>query len=517
MRAFFVASVIVACLILLLLVDKSFGIDQSIFFLAGQSILAGGTIYIDLYDIKPPAIYYIYAGGIAVFGDSELAIKLTETVTLLLTTVLAAFAMHKLVDWRAGILAMLLTLFSLNKGPNWISAQTETFALPLLAAGIVALLWAPPKGLGRWLSWTGAAALLTSPIFLKPTLGGGLVASFLFVLISLDKGSQLRMLPTTVSTHVIGALLAIVIGYTIFEGTAGAFSGYISVASEYYGAYAPDSGFLSIPVAFVRAIQKVVEVHPHFAVGIFLLFALHDWSRSELGKILLLLAMLVMMLLGTAVQLRLVPYHFNAVFLPASLLAAWGYWLLMQRAPRQVIGVTSCSAIILMSLLIGGSLRPVIKGTLTRLEALNDSDILVAESLYWGEKEFETRAMKIVENFDLKDGEPIFIWGSDAPLLYFHGRHHFSTASRVIVSSHLRVFAEETALHTRVLGDLEDSRPRVGLFQENDSEAHIQAGMPDSYQHMRTVFTGLGNLMNETYRSEGKYLKYQVYKFDKEI
>jgi len=51
------------------------GRDQGMYANIGLSILNGGTPFVDMWDIKPPPIYYIYAAGIAIFGRGTEAIR----------------------------------------------------------------------------------------------------------------------------------------------------------------------------------------------------------------------------------------------------------------------------------------------------------------------------------------------------------------------------------------------------------------------------------------------------------
>ncbi len=51
------------------------GRDQAAYANIGRSILGGGTPYLDMWDLKPPPIYYIYAFGIQLFGTGWGAIR----------------------------------------------------------------------------------------------------------------------------------------------------------------------------------------------------------------------------------------------------------------------------------------------------------------------------------------------------------------------------------------------------------------------------------------------------------
>jgi 4-amino-4-deoxy-L-arabinose transferase-like glycosyltransferase len=58
------------------------GRDQGMYANIGRSILAGGTPFVDMWDIKPPPIYYIYAGAISLFGVTTSAIRAIDLIFL---------------------------------------------------------------------------------------------------------------------------------------------------------------------------------------------------------------------------------------------------------------------------------------------------------------------------------------------------------------------------------------------------------------------------------------------------
>jgi 4-amino-4-deoxy-L-arabinose transferase-like glycosyltransferase len=56
------------------------GRDQGAYANIAQAIRAGGLPYIDMWDIKPPMIYYIYALGFSVFGATPLAVRALDVL-----------------------------------------------------------------------------------------------------------------------------------------------------------------------------------------------------------------------------------------------------------------------------------------------------------------------------------------------------------------------------------------------------------------------------------------------------
>src|ERR1043165_8106316 len=59
-----------------------FGRDQGIYALVGEGILHGKLPYRDLWDFKPPGVFFVYALAQGVFGKSMLAPRLLEVLGL---------------------------------------------------------------------------------------------------------------------------------------------------------------------------------------------------------------------------------------------------------------------------------------------------------------------------------------------------------------------------------------------------------------------------------------------------
>lgn len=74
------------------------GRDQGMYANIAQAIRAGGLPFIDMWDIKPPAIYYIYAGGIGLFGATPLGLRAID----LAVTPFTLFALYHLTESFAG-------------------------------------------------------------------------------------------------------------------------------------------------------------------------------------------------------------------------------------------------------------------------------------------------------------------------------------------------------------------------------------------------------------------------------
>ncbi len=130
------------------------GRDQAMYANIGRSILAGGTPYVDMWDIKPPPIYYIYAAGIAIFGTHWGALRAIDLATVPVGAIgLYLIGLH-LAQRRVGVWAALLysifyfteTFASLTQNDSLVGILMIWAALATLKAsathGRRAAVWA---------------------------------------------------------------------------------------------------------------------------------------------------------------------------------------------------------------------------------------------------------------------------------------------------------------------------------------------------------------------------------------
>ena len=112
--------------------DWNFEVDDQYFALIGHRMLAGDTLYVDIFDRKGPALYMVYA-GLAALGTSPVAYQLAATVCTALTGYGIARIAALLGAARGGAVAgvaycLLAVAFG---GAN---GQTPVFYNPLIVA-----------------------------------------------------------------------------------------------------------------------------------------------------------------------------------------------------------------------------------------------------------------------------------------------------------------------------------------------------------------------------------------------
>lgn len=150
----------------------SLGLDQNIFAEIGSLILKGQKPYLDAWDVKPPNIFYTYALFEWLFGQNEMAVRISDYLfTLFACATIFVGVRRRVVTstlsdwmkwWSPPVAAVLMALTLLSLGLS-DTAQTESYALAfVLLAAYLAI------SRNRW-SIATAGALIGIATFYKTT------------------------------------------------------------------------------------------------------------------------------------------------------------------------------------------------------------------------------------------------------------------------------------------------------------------------------------------------------------
>lgn len=115
------------------------GRDQGMYANIGHTILAGGVPYVDMWDVKPPPIYYLYAAAIALFGWTTEALRALDLIFMPLAA-LALYALGRTLSGaRAGLFAVaLLMAFYFTETFASLTQSDSLVLLPLTLAALSA-------------------------------------------------------------------------------------------------------------------------------------------------------------------------------------------------------------------------------------------------------------------------------------------------------------------------------------------------------------------------------------------
>jgi len=205
-------------------------IDSAIFQYVGRGITNGQLPYRDLYDHKPPAIFYINALGLALSGGSRWGIWALELLSLTAAGVVCAQYVRRYfsnIPAAIATAAFLLNLTFFHQGGN----LTEEYALPFQFGALLCLsLWAA----GRQVRWSafGLGACVAAASSFKQPLGALAVSIGVFILLETLEKRDVRRLLAAVLWAGLG-FTAIWAGWFILFAVNGAISEFWEAAFAY--------------------------------------------------------------------------------------------------------------------------------------------------------------------------------------------------------------------------------------------------------------------------------------------
>ena len=409
--------------------------DAGVFLYAAQRLLDGGAPYRDIWDHKPPGVYFVDAVGLALGGRT--GVWLVQVALLVAAALLGYRALHRefgTTGALVGSLAWLVTFprlfLELGQG-----SFVEFFALPLQFGALLCLgeIRAMTFRRGVALGVLGGAALL-----FKPTLVGIWIAIGVVTLIQRRRGAVAPL-----AAIAGGALvpIAIAVAWAAARGVLGNMLDQALVYNRAYAGFAPLSDRVDAVLSGLRlTLPSGLAI---VAVGAWLYAVL----TRRLSPTLLAVAV-VAFPIEVALSTWGRGYHYYFIpWLPSmAILAAFAASELRRVVPARIA-------------------RPVLAlGVLTMgvLPAL-----LVARlALTTDEGRYSAAAAYVAAN--TRPSDTVLIWGSHTEVLFLAGRR--SPTRYVYQYAALATRGYATPAHVEeLLADLRRERPALVLDASAES------------------------------------------------
>jgi hypothetical protein len=179
-------------------------LDESTFILFGQHILNGGLPYVDYFDIKPPLLFYFFAGAIKLFGATIPAVRVAGTLCVFVAASACYLLGRRLWGQVAGLFAGILCIPGMSIGYS-MAVLSETVALaPLMVCAYLVVVW-NRRGWAMFLAGAGmgAAVLIRSNLAYTCLLSAPAVLYILYE----DKRALLRR----ASLYVLGGVCVLLL------------------------------------------------------------------------------------------------------------------------------------------------------------------------------------------------------------------------------------------------------------------------------------------------------------------
>jgi hypothetical protein len=331
--------------------------DSGVFFYIGWRILHGELPYRDIWDHKPPLIFYLNALGLGVSNNSLWGVWLIECLLLFLAAFIGFQLIRKAWGSLPAVFSLFFWLFTLTfliTGGN----LTEEYALSLQFAALLLITNADKPNFRNWqvflIGLLGAIAFFT-----KQTTVGIWMAILIYLTLQRLTTSQVKRWLREVFIIFCGAA-PIFIGIVISFGSQGALPQLWSAAFKYNLIYSSSADMLAkLKYIAASGLTTLAQIHTgifYFAIigyfaGIILIF----YKRTVIGY---WLALLIIGLLDLPIELILVGLsgrnyaHYYITLLPVlTVFVGFMFWMLQSQLSTW--GVPNQARFILMFGIVG--------------------------------------------------------------------------------------------------------------------------------------------------------------------
>ena len=159
-----VAIIALTCLIALPLLTYPLGRDQGEFAVIGRGLLQGKVPYVDLWNPKPPAVFFAYAAAMAVFGQTAPALRAIDLLLMPPLLLSIAWIGARLFSRRVGLWAALLFAVFYLTETFWTLTQNDGIAVLPMCLALVCALKAAERS-PRSFAWALASGALMGVVF----------------------------------------------------------------------------------------------------------------------------------------------------------------------------------------------------------------------------------------------------------------------------------------------------------------------------------------------------------------
>lgn len=196
--------------------SEPLGRDQGIFAYAGSQILRGKVMHRDIWDHKPAGTHVVYALGLALFGHTSVAVRLTDLLWCVASAGALYWVSRQAFGHAAGVWAALIYGLAYQVTFNWWDrAQTDGWMVLPLALAIYAALQAEER---RSAGLYGVAGVCCGLAFwFKPNAAWVALALGILALVRRSAGEGLRR-ALSLAGGFLGVAAVVVLAYGLLGG-----------------------------------------------------------------------------------------------------------------------------------------------------------------------------------------------------------------------------------------------------------------------------------------------------------
>lgn len=482
------------------------GHDSGIFLYFGRQILQGKIPFRDLWDHKPPMIFYLDALGLLLGRGSVWGVWSLECLSLACSSLLGFMILRRYYrnfPAALGVCTALGSLIFMIEGGN----LTEEYSLPLQWAVLGLFALSERHG---WKDWRGSLCAFTIGVLFclalnfKQTMVGTWLALFLWLGLSWLLQHRQDLLKVFAWAF-LGAILSLAVIMMYFAAHH-CLAEYWRIAFVYNLLYSDVTPNLRIE-ALIDLVNFLTRTTPLFPL-VFMAWGAGIWTivREALRRETILPFPLLIALIDLPIELVLISIsgknyrHYFITLIPAmAILIAWGSSRPLSSARRFSGWQTALGTL----LLAGFIFTPSIQNLLVMAQPTGEVTI--------------TETVQTIKH-ETQPGDYVLIWGSQSVVNFLADR---PAPTRFVHQKALfRAGFADAALSAEMLDDLQTRTPRLIINTHlpstpfittgPDGECHIPPDLPDG---MDAVF----HFICQNYRLDQVITKdqWEIYKLIK--
>lgn len=503
----------------------AYGPDQALFAYVGNALAHGRTLYIDVWDVKPPGVFWIYALATRLPAGYR-GVRAFDLAYALLTVGAVYLLGRCLWDRVTGAMAGLLYgVVYVTASGYWNMAQPDSFMILPVLLGV--LLWErPPPPEGRVRSMAPRTPLAAGLLF-------GVAFQFRSVVALIPLILALRELwwPSGERAAAARRVAALIGGAALVQATTlawlalgGAAGDYLYAQLRFAGQYARLGG----PYAYDRFtlgnyLSGLRGALMWFTASRLLLTApalaavlVGGALRADRGVRLMTL-LLAAAVAGVAVQAKFFIYHWHIALPFLALLAGWttrAIWHELRRRYPLSRASGAVAAIVALLLLFTPQVTDAAVGEwhdgVRYLVQPSYRSVYIDRFGLRGHGSYSFKASEEVAGYiraRTRPSDTVFVWGYDPNLYVLSGRE---SASRFLSLLPLMPIFSPESWKAEFVRDLEARRPAYILVQRGENARWI-TGRPDDSQEWVAQFTAFNDLLQRDYTFDQRIEDYVIY------
>jgi len=514
------AAVTLVCI--LLITTFPWGRDQSIYGVIADGIVHGRAPYRDLWDFKPPGIFFVYALAQALFGRSMTSIRILEAMglgamVLGLVALSRKFHGNTLAGWLAGAIAVLAHLML----DFWHTAQPESFGGILTVMALCLIVPKSGKTTAPFAALVAGIALGVVSL-MKPPLGGAIIVVFAYLLRQhLDSKTGWRRFVTP-SALVLGVGI-VGLSVVLYFVRKQAWSAMLWTLRDFvpgYTALGWHPGSSALGMVHYAVVESLIKFSAYIPIGVVAALILPSAHSREKEGFYLICGIALFQLVGVAMQAKFFEYHYGATIPLLAFLAGLGWSKLWWTAQsRSVVSVLIMAALLLIAAIITPSVHDL-PGTAWQ-RTIHRLRYLPHLGNEQRQKQLDDRLAKAA-SYDLQADrdvaawmqgqtgphDTVLVWGFE-PAIYWLAER--TPATRFIYDVPQRSQWQQRQARQWFMEDVIRNRPLVVAVQHSDIFPGVTGGGTDSAADLED-FPEFSSWLERNYSPAGYRYNFEYYR-----